>query len=340
MNIWILSDGRPGHFNQSKGVIVALRQHFDVREHWLDAKTRSSFLRFVGRFVLNNSRSKLSLSLLHLFCRIGNFPKDPPDLIVSAGGNTFLANAWLARHFGCKNIVCGSLRGFRKSQFSQVITYEQEKAGQAGYILSPTPVAFEKEKVDRAGAEFRQRSGLVDARLWTALIGGNGSGYRWRSQDWIALAEALNKIARDHQVQWLLVTSLRTTKTGDELLKKHVEPGTLAAAHFVTSEQDVSYIESLGACERVFCTEDSHMMITEAIAMARQVHTLQPKNFQTTSINKLFIDMYLKADFISRHSVDVLNQDRFEIPQNLKISPKSVSEELGEKLYDWWHVVN
>lgn len=336
MDIWILSDGRPGHYNQSKGVIVALRRHFDVREHWLDAKTRSSFLRFVGRFILNNIKSKLPLSLLRLFCRIGQFPKDQPELIISAGGNTFLANAWLKKHFDSKNIVCGSLRGFKKSLFSLVITYEQEKAELEGYILSPTPVAFEKEKVEQTGDEFRKRSGLVDSRLWTALIGGNGSGYQWQAKDWRTLAKALNKIAHDHQIRWLLVTSLRTTNTGDEILKDHVDAQTLAAAHYFTLEQDVSYIESLGSCERVFCTEDSHMMITEAIAMGKQVHTLQPENFHTTSINKLFIDMYQDENYISRHSVISLTQDTFEIRDNLKLSTKSVSEDLGKKLKAWY----
>jgi mitochondrial fission protein ELM1 len=77
-DIWIISDGKPGHVNQSLGLVEAL----------VELKPNLTF----KTFPLNSIKTLL-------------FAKERPKLIVSAGRATHLSNWLLSIRFGVKNIV-------------------------------------------------------------------------------------------------------------------------------------------------------------------------------------------------------------------------------------------
>ncbi len=336
MDVWILSDGRPGHFNQSKGMVLALRRNYEVAELWIEARARSSVARSVMRALLNGLRGRMPLGVLRALCRLGELPPRPPELLVSAGGNTCHANAWLARHFNCRNLFCGTLRGLRAELFSGVVTYEAGREKDDRFILGPTPVAVEKEAVEEEGRKFRDAATLGEARLWTLLVGGEGAGYAWTKADWNRLAQALARMSADHGVRWVVVTSRRTGAEGDEMLAAAVDPKAVAAATYVTGVEEVSYAAALGCAERIFCTEDSHMMITEGMAAGRPVHTLQPAAFETDPSNQQFLTMYEQRRFITRHRVEALAKGPFEVPSGLEVQERPGVDQLAGELNAWW----
>ena len=77
-DIWIISDGKPGHVNQSLGLVEAL----------VELKPNLTF----KTFPLSSIKTLL-------------FAKERPKLIVSAGRATHLSNWILSIRFGVKNIV-------------------------------------------------------------------------------------------------------------------------------------------------------------------------------------------------------------------------------------------
>ena len=46
--LWVLSDGRPGHESQSKGIVAALEMRRHVQVHWIAVTLRGALWRCVG----------------------------------------------------------------------------------------------------------------------------------------------------------------------------------------------------------------------------------------------------------------------------------------------------
>jgi len=328
---WVLSDGKAGHRSQSKGVLAALRDWVKVEEDWVEVKLRVGFFRLAMDRVLRGG-VVLPTGWLRIFYRMDELPPGKPDLILSAGGNTRHANAWLAGTLACRNLFCGDLRGLDKDLFAGVITWDESKAGENGWIVNPTPVAITPDEVERKARQWRMKTGQTDERIWTMLLGGNGAGYLWGSKDWKKLGGLMKRYHRETGVRWVVVDSRRTGRKAEPLIREEAGEDVVCAWCPAEGIREISYLAALGCSERVFVTEDSHMMITEAIASGRQVHTLQPARWKANPSNLHFLRLYEKNSWISRHALDFC--DGFP---SLKVMHEGLVSALGRRLQTWWH---
>lgn len=338
MHILILHDGRAGHSSQSRAVAMALGKSFTVQETRVFCKLRIGAFQKPLRFLLNITDTKLPQCLFHLFHKGEHLPTEVPDLIISAGGGTVYANAWLARNHGRPNLFCGELRGLNPQLFRAVITGFKKYQGKKPYIISPTPVPVDKTSLARAALAFRARSGIGDARCWSLLVGGDGAGYVYTNEDWKFLAAGMKTLAEKYRIRWLVTTSRRSGKAVEDTISSLIEDVSVAGAHYVSrSESDVSYQEILGTAERHFCTEDSHMMISEAIASGRPVHALYPKHSNTNPSNQYFLDIYMGKGWLCRHAVRDLSYIDFHMVPHPSTENQFVMDELSALLEGWWN---
>jgi hypothetical protein len=51
--VWVVSDGVPGHFNQSKGVLFALERDFELEVHWIELTLKHKLYRRPLTWLLN-----------------------------------------------------------------------------------------------------------------------------------------------------------------------------------------------------------------------------------------------------------------------------------------------
>ncbi len=337
MRILILHDGRAGHRNQSRAIAMALRRNFDVTETQVHCKLRIGIFQKPLRFLLNLTGGNIPFVLFRVFHTGGELPSGRPDLIISAGGGTTHANAWLAGHYHCPNLFCGDLRGFKTSLFKAVVTAYGKYQGISPYLISPTPVPIDQTDLAIAEKNFRERSSIADTTCWSLLVGGSGAGYHYTENDWLTLAEGMRKLAEIHQIKWLITTSRRSGKAAEDALSKVIDSKFVAAAHYAgRATGDVSYQEIIGTAVRHFCTEDSHMMISEAIASGRPVHTLQPANFNTHQTNQHFLDLYCDKGWIMRHSIRDMAFIKFPLIETPSANHPSVMDDLSLLLKKWW----
>jgi len=91
--------------------------------------------RNILRLILNHTCMPLPSGLLKLFYEIDDLPDQGCDLIVSTGGKTSFANAWLARWKNVPNIFVGSLRRLSPGHFSVVLTLEPTDNAPAHLVL-------------------------------------------------------------------------------------------------------------------------------------------------------------------------------------------------------------
>ena len=66
LNAWVLSDGQPGHYNQARGIVRALRRIRPVEVSRINAELRLGLARGLLRSVLNRNRAPVSLWPLRL----------------------------------------------------------------------------------------------------------------------------------------------------------------------------------------------------------------------------------------------------------------------------------
>ena len=137
------------------------------------------------------------------------------------------------------------------------------------------------------------------------LIGGNGSGYKYKKKDFFALCKQIIKYVHDSGKTPLIVTSRRTKQSHEQLIKEHLEDYLDVRSvwfHSGIGRTNLSNIFKL--VDEIFVTEDSSSMIAESISSGLEVYTIAPKRQKK---NKDYLEMlyrYERMGFIKRLNFD------------------------------------
>ncbi len=112
ISILVLSDGKPGHYNQSLGIIDSMKDVYaEVKQIRFKKKWRDNTLRVITRLIYRiDISNKLIKALLKWslesssFCllqELGHF-----DAVLSTGSSVAGPNFWLSKIIGAKSVVC------------------------------------------------------------------------------------------------------------------------------------------------------------------------------------------------------------------------------------------
>ena len=336
LRVCVLSDGQPGHYNQSRGILAALRRIRPVDEFWFTLDLRLGLLRNPLCRYLNRRRPR-ALWPLRLFYRSRALPGAGCDLLVSAGGKTAFANAWIARVLDVPNVYAGSLRGLSAGGFSVVLTLEPVDGAANNLVVPLPPSPVDAERVERLGAGFRAQLGAAQQGYWTLLLGGTGAGYRYTKADWLTLARLTNRLAAQHGIRWLLVSSRRSGSAAQRLLERQVHGAAIAATCWYGQGNEYRAEAWLGAAQRVFVTEDSMTMLTEAVYARRPVHSLRPAQAAPGRRNEQALQRFAARGLLCRHNLAEL-EDKTELldmtrGKVIEACPTQwLAEQLGRRL--------
>jgi len=326
--VWLLSDGRPGHFNQAKALVRALSMTQPVQTEWLDMRLRSGIFRNVQRLLLKHSQAVLPSGALKCFYQY-QAPDRTPDYIVSAGGRTSFANAWLARQFAVPNFFIGSLRGLPPALFSAVLTLEPLPGIDNNIIMEQPLSVIDKQLL--AQLDIPQAwSGQI---CWSLLIGGDGSGYRYREQDWRNLVQALDALARTNGIRWLISTAPRSGPLVEQALRSVQGKAWLADLALYTDAADSQIPLYLAAAEKIFVTEDSMTMLGEAVSSGKPVFSLRPGMADPNSRYYAALQRFVQRSQVVRLQIDALAKVSSSIASaqfSLQTAPSL--EKLAEQL--------
>jgi len=338
LHVWVLSDNRPGHYNHSRGIVAALAGLRPIEQHWVNLDLRLGLARNPMRLLLNHFATPPPVGWLKLFYVMPALPQAPCDLVVSAGGRTSFANAWLARRMKARNIFAGSLRRLSPALFDVVLTLEPLRpAVPNNLVLDLPPSAVDVSQLRRDGLALRAEQGLDGQAVWTMMLGGDGAGYRYRDKDWRQLAQLLERLGEEHGIRWLLVSSRRTGRAAERLIGEGMDSRYVAASCWYREDSADRVAACLGAAERVFVTEDSMTMLTEAICSQRPVVSLRPAAVAPTSRYADMIGRFAAKGWICRYAIEELSTGRRTLGDSqcnvLETSPLSeLSQQLAERL--------
>jgi len=239
--IWAISDGKPGHVNQMRGLIAALTQRLPVQDHFIDAPPRRA-------------------SLCHWL--LGRFPagNDLPDphLVLGAGHRSHPAMLAAKRARGGRAIVIMT-PSLPLRWFDLVIAPHHDQVRSAEHVLL-TRGAMNDITTE---GEHRSDVGLI-------LFGGPSDHHGWDEAD---VCARVRRIAEaDRQCHWRITTSRRTPDSTVTALQAMDEPNVDLTPFDQTTPTWVR--DRLAESGRVWVTEDSVSMVYEAVSSGAAVGLL------------------------------------------------------------------
>jgi mitochondrial fission protein ELM1 len=304
LRVWMLTDGRSGHQAQSEGVIAALATRYRPQVIRLPLRLRLGLCRRGLRALLNATRRPLPRAGLRLCVQLHLPSQGRPDLILSTGGRTAAANAWLARSFACPNVLVGHPRGLAARQFRAVLTLLPHADYPNNWVLELAPTRLDLRAAQEAAARLTPAPGSPGERLWLLGLGGTGAGYGYGPVDWEALARGLESLAGRHGIRWLVTSSPRTGRAAEAELRSALAKPWLAESSWFRPGQASRWPAYLGLAERVFCTEDSMTMLNEAMAARGLVYSLRPRRAAPATRYEQILQKFETAGRLLRLSLD------------------------------------
>lgn len=304
MRVLFLKDDKPGHYNQTEGLLLYLREIFpNLEVEYIEVEIKSKFSRKILRFLLNNFSSffkkESRLEYLSFFYKKFELPKKNPDLIISTGGNVSNINAWFSKAYNSKNILNGALRGLKEELFTYVTTVID-----LGYknqiILDVAPSLITKEKLELAANKFLEEKKLSKEFIYySLLIGGDGAGYKYDDKFYNDLIDFVKNISKEKNIKWLITTSRRTPEKIEEKLKNSLKDFCAYFVDYNNNPQKVM-LPFLGLSEKIFVTEESSSMISEAILSEKDVITIGTEKNKADLKYKQILNKFVYLGYIGR----------------------------------------
>jgi len=197
------------------------------------------------------------------------------DFIISAGGETLAANICAAQLLNTPNIFYGSLRQYRASDFTLVLTSYPRQTKRAQNIVQ----TLKPSVLDPDVLPVSPRSGVLGM-----LIGGPSGGIAFSRADWSKLAETIENTYASYGISWIVSNSRRTPQFGSELLRSIAvrSNGPITELIDVDGPSASSLSELFANVSGVICTADSSSMISEAIWARKPVIAVEPAKFTLT----------------------------------------------------------
>jgi hypothetical protein len=233
--VWVISDNKPGHVNQSLGLAESLARTTPTDIHILPA--------------LPAWRAWLGLLLKH--APGSNLPK--PDLILGAGHATHLSMLAMRRAHGGRAVVLMK-PSLPRSQFDLCIIPQHDGVTEDTHTL-----------VTEGALNRICPSTTLDPQLGLLLIGGTSPHFEWDTD--AVQVQIKSILARTPDTHWTLATSRRTPD--DFLAQLPPHPNLTVVPHTATSPDWLP--TQFARSGTVWVTPDSASMVFEALTAGADV---------------------------------------------------------------------
>jgi mitochondrial fission protein ELM1 len=228
--VWVFTDGKAGHENQTRGLLAALARRGPVDARWINVPAYAS--------VLSSLMTRRFLPGVGL---------PPPDLLIGAGHRTHLPLLAARRAHGGRTIVLMK-PSLPRAWFDLCVIPEHD--GVVGANVFTT-----------RGALNPVVPGDKDARAGLILIGGPSRHHGWSENSILSQVEAI--VAREKEINWKLTTSRRTPSATTVRLRALTFSNLTVVP---VGETGPGWLSTrLAVAAQAWVTEDSVSMVYEAL---------------------------------------------------------------------------
>ena len=287
MRAILLSDGKPGHYNQSLGVIERMP---DCEYHWIDVKFRGKqrdnllrvLMRLFGRFRLSHRLIKACLHMALQRDTLDEIYAVEPDFVLSTGSSVAAANLLIGQLFDIKTVTCRRPSPVGIAHFDLAILprmYWSTRRNRANVCKTlGVPNRVRPEKLETQRNKLQTDLNLSDQRRIGVLIGGEDRYDTITETTAARLIAVLQQFATKWDNQLLLTTSRRTPPSVENLISKELS-NTQRCPILVLAHSENSLTDPVGTIfalsDVIIVTEDSFSMVCEAASSGKQVIILE-----------------------------------------------------------------
>jgi len=281
-SILVLSDGKPGHYNQSLGIIDRMNGvsmeiiQIKFRQKWRDNLLRISTRLLAGIKLpaeLIKAMMKWSLESASAAALLGS---GHFDAILSTGSSTAALNLLLGRLLSAKTAVCMRPSPVGINHFDLAIVPEhlrpRRKIGQVVMTLG-VPNRITPQYVRIEGERLTETLKIDRQHVIGLLLGGDDRHYSIPPNMVSLLCDVLLDICREIDAHLALTTSRRTNpRSEDAIRSKMLDDPSCCFAILASEPQQGNPVPSiLGISHVTIVTEDSFSMVCEAASSGRKV---------------------------------------------------------------------
>ena len=206
-------------------------------------------------------------------------PGDALFLSAGSGAAPFaLALARVKGHKSC-TIMTPSALGTSPFDFAIIPEHDHPRENKNTLVTLGAPNAIFPDQLERSGWELAQKYPPAEgkeAEKWALLLGGDDENYRL-SPEWIRRSVTpILEAAVKTGAEIYITTSRRTSPDAEEELARLARSCGAVRMLLLASKDPFNPVPGmLGLCSRVFVTEDSVSMVSEAVTAGRAVFLLR-----------------------------------------------------------------
>ena len=248
--ILIISDGKPGHLNQS----IAFCKIKDVSYDILEVKFKSKYHKALSYFF-----DKLGYYTDFLFDDYKKYYGDFYDAVISAGSGTYYFNKYISKKYNKKAIALMLPKSYNYKDFYYIIAQEHDNPVRQDNILTlPLNLSFPKEK----GCVKK----IEDKKSLAIIIGGDNDAFDMEHE---LIKDELDDIFEKYpDYLKYITTSRRTSKEIENLINEYKFDYKL----IYSEEPNINPIgDFIAVCDEFFITTDSTSMLSEVRANSNAI---------------------------------------------------------------------
>ena len=260
--LWIMSDGKPGHRNQSLGVADAL----GIMPHIVELKRRP----LTGLLEKLNPTWGMK--------NIADLKADPaPDVLVATGTHLAPVAAWFKQQHPETFVVQIMPAGYANAvDLAVAFSHDRTAEAKNQMVVSTAPHRVSTAKLHDAHTEFALRfKPLPEPRLGV-IIGGSNSTVKFTKLQAVRLASQVLELAQDQGFKSLVVTTSRRTGAEATSLLRAMFNNAKLPVEFYDPIQDSlkpnPYLGILALCDSLVVTAESFSMVSEALSSGKPTY--------------------------------------------------------------------
>ena len=259
--ILIISDGTPGHLNQSIAFCKIKNISYDILEVKFKLKIFKLFSYILDKFDRYSDE---------LFKDYKKYNYDFYDAVVSTGSGTYYFNKFISKTYNLKSIALMLPKSYKYSDFDYIIAQKHDNPPQLENILA-VPLNLSYTVPKKIIKSNKKSIGII--------LGGDNSTF---TMDVENIKNVLNLIFKNYDGYLKYVTtSRRTSRQIEDLLSQYEFDYKLIYSDTPTINPIPDFIN---LCSELFITIDSTSMLSEARANTDadiSIIELRSKKFET-----------------------------------------------------------
>ncbi len=266
--ILIISDGKPGHLNQS----IAFCKIKDISYDILEVKFKSKIHKSLSYLF-----DRIGFFVEHLFYKYKTINFNSYDAIISTGSGTYYFNKLIGKKYNKKSIALMLRKSYKYSDFYYIIAQEHDYPPILNNIIKlPLNLSFTTPKGYIKKDEAKKSLAII--------IGGDNAVF---SMNKVVIKEKLDEIFRNYPTYLKYITTSRRTSFEVESL---INEYNFDYKLIYSKEPNINPIgDFIEICDEFFITIDSTSMLSEVRANSNakiNIIELESKK-QNTKYHKL-----------------------------------------------------